>query len=208
MASPVKNLASNVCRGKIFGFVTAPVIVAAILIILLKWNEIFELLFFGAFTVCWGIYFPTKWGILPPKATDFWYYILGSLGVILFFVNANEERERISLSQAYNLRQIELSTFLDKRQVIELIFLEPEVVLDTIKRNAAITNRNLSSIRSECNQAQFRRTLSEGQGDFQDKPRPAPLDLNFVDPMCELLLCSRLSIGCRKCRMPVSLLQL
>jgi hypothetical protein len=151
MASALKNLWSNVGRKPLLGFLVVPLGTAAVLLFI-PFGDVFKIALYGLITFAWALIFAVSWGPAPGRAADFWYYTFGAIGVILFFVNSADQREKVALAQDYSLTTTQRATTVEKRQAVERIVQNSAQIIATIRKSASDYVKNLEDpqVRQSC----------------------------------------------------------
>lgn len=91
---------------------------------------------FGLVIFLLALFFPRAIGALPKNATDFWYYTLTGIGVIIFFISDAQEREKLRNNIDLKAAMFELAQFRESRKFAEDLFKEPRAFLAKIKEKA------------------------------------------------------------------------
>lgn len=92
-AAAIKRFVGNVTSRKIAALL-GTIILAFVCMFFIFNDENWRLVAFGALVVILALGFPAYREPLPKDATDFWYYSLACLGVVLFFLNNDAARTR------------------------------------------------------------------------------------------------------------------
>lgn len=100
-------------------------------------NDESRICLFGFIVFVYSLGFPFVWSALPSHKVDFWYYSLAAIGVVLFFVAANNDRKLFHIDMNLMEATTNLERFLERRPVMEKSFVDsPRKIFESIKRPA------------------------------------------------------------------------
>lgn len=86
-------------HGRVISFLL-PLLLAVVVFQVLQLKETLEVFLFLIGSIWWSLYYPrTTHGPLPKDQVDLWYYTLGAIGVLVFYINAEGERNRLRLTE-------------------------------------------------------------------------------------------------------------
>ena len=123
-------------------------VIIAVGVSLLPFAAEVKLILFALAALAWAIRFPRWKQRLPSERVDFWYYTLGIIGTLLFFLANDLQRQKLELQDLYG-DQIAEREFAEYRNELMLELEAPEQRDAVYRQIVSVARKHVTTLRGQ-----------------------------------------------------------